>query len=186
MMYKVALDFFNKPVKDFTEALTIYEDEGPDTKIDTQAIMAYSRAVTYCKEWIRSLLLTELEQNTTYDTARCVLKLPDKDIEIAVSVKYSDKDEGFWGTCTPELINTPIGLMDEWTLTHLHEIKDNPIQLFYSHLGALTHHIHNLLTDAYPVLNDEILSENNIQDPLHLHKMDTILWNIDEFFDRIA
>lgn len=186
MMYLAALDFFTKPVKDFTEALTVYEDEQPDTKIDTQAVMSYCRAKVSCEEWLRSLLLTELEQNTAYDSASCILRLPNEDLEITVSVKSSTRDESVWGTRTPELINTPIGMLDEWIMTHLHEIKDNPIKLLYSHLRVLDHHIHNLLLKTEPILNDEILDEANIQDPLHIHKMDSILWDIDSFFDRIA
>lgn len=184
MKSTVNADRYVEKIKQFTEELTIYEGE-PDLDIDLSAGAAYSQAVMAAEEWMRLVLFEELESDPALQEARCILKLPAGDLMITIQVESSE-DSSRNGLRVPELLDTPIGCIDEYTWKCIHR-GSNPVRELYRGLGVLSRHIHNLLamrevfTDL-PTL--DMLLENGINDPNCIYQMDSLLSNIDEFLDK--
>lgn len=171
--------------KGFCKELIVYEADRPDNTLDLKASDCYHETVDLCCRWMRQASLGILLMNPEYQSLRCTLRLPSGDSEIEVGVKASDESAG--GIFIPQVVFTPIGAMSDAVLRTLLAIEDNPITVMYRHLGVLSNHLHNLLAmrgQSEAILTQDILMANGIQDPIMVHEMDGILYNIDDFFDR--
>lgn len=105
-----------------------------------------------------------------------------------------------------EKADTPIGQVSVELLKYILRVEGNPVKLLYTHLGDLVHGIRNILSlplhsdtsmvtdwdsiaedskDAVEgmLLTDEFLKEHNVQDVLDVHKYETLLYDIDKFFN---
>lgn len=108
-----------------------------------------------------------------------------------------------------ERVDTPIGQLSVGMLRLIMEIEDNPVKMLYLHLGDLLHAIRNMLSlplhsdtsmveaweklgarckDASEstMLTDVFLKEHGIQDVIGVHKFETLLYDIDKFFERFS
>lgn len=191
---------YSAVVKDFTEVLALYEGEAEE-QINDACMEAYYKAVDAVRLWIRLVEQVDLLESN-YMESIAVLHLPTDDIRISVSARAilaSDVDVDGAKAIVPEiegydlgyeeLLGTPIGEMGFHTLQKILEIEDNPVKILYLHFQDLLHCIHNMLSmplhDELPpdtILTEELLAEHGIQDVLEVHKMDKILFNVEDFF----
>lgn len=193
---------YSKVVQDFTDVLALYEGEA-DEQINKACIDAYSKAIDAVRMWVRLVGQLNLLE-AKYVESVTVLHLPEDDLNISINARavvLSNTDgnsgkelhtdiEGYNGG-SEETIGTPIGEMGSDMLRKILEIKDNPVVLMYRHLGDLLHCIHNMLSmplhdglSGDVILTKELLAEHEIQDVLHVYKMDKVLFNIEDFFKR--
>lgn len=193
---------YSKVVQDFTECLALYEGEA-DEQSNKTCLDAYDKALDAVRLWVRLVGQVNMLESK-YMESVTLLHLPENDLNISITaraVKFTAIDgqdgrvvhseiEGYIDG-SEEGIATPIGEMGSDMLQKILEIEDNPVMLMYTHLGDLLHCIHNMLSmplhdelSGDVVLTKELLAEHEIQDVLHVYKMDKVLFNINEFFKR--
>lgn len=87
------------------------------------------------------------------------------------------------------MLYTPIGRMDYFTYMAITQIENNPVAVLYRHLSASLKYMHGVLSlpphdRPYELLNAELLESYNIHDSLRIHRMDSILSNVELFLDK--
>lgn len=183
MEYLESAERYAKEVEEvFCKELIIYED-AQDESLDLRISHAFHCAVDLSGRWMRKLMLGELELHPEYSLASCSLRLPGGDLNVSVEVKASDGSAE--GNQIPEWMDTPIGVLDQFTFTVL-RTTNNPVKVLYKQLEVLAMHIHTLLalrgTDT-DFITQELLAENDINDPICIHQMASLLCSIGDFFD---
>ena len=101
--------------------------------------------------------------------------------------------EGGYGD-TPEMLQTPIGELDWFTMRMVIDVPVNPVKELYGFFEDLIHQMHNIIImpthrdSDDNLLSEEILEEEGITDVLGVHSFDSMWYSLrDEFFtDKFA
>lgn len=180
-MTHIDTNFYTDKVKNFTEQLAVYEDAKPAEESDAEVRSAYEQAVQAVEKYTKILLVQELYEDSALNYSRVQLRLPDRILDIAVHAEGADDEVNAY-----ELVETPIGFIDEYFYKQLLENKYNPISVMYKHLGMLVRGIHNMISiqsfDA-EILCGAVLNSSEIQDVIGVYRMDTLLRRIDDFLN---
>lgn len=178
-MLSMDTNYFTEKVKNFTEQLAVYEDTKPLEETDAQTRAAYEEAVSSVEGYAKMLLLQEMYEDSSLASAAAQLKLPDRVLNISVSAEGTSEEVNAY-----ELVETPIGCIDEYFYKQLLENRYNPISCLYKHLGVLIRGEHNMLAMQgcdFEILCKATLDGAQIQDVIGVYKMDSLLRGIDDF-----
>lgn len=182
-------------VKEFTESdvLAVYESECRDMDNDIKVRALFDAAVEACGKWLRQVVTADIFDHTKHNTARVSLIVPDGSITVNADASTNYEVNDIFGTERNEVLYTPLGEMDYFTRLAILTVPDNPVQLLYTYLSDCIKYIHHVL--CMPIKEEECggdgfldevrLSLGSIQDPLGLHRYDS-LWSsgVDEFFNH--
>lgn len=181
-------------VRELTEGtnLAVYEDTSPNLKNDAELLASYNKAVEACRTWLKAVLAAEVVSETEKDiSAEVSLILPDRRLEVNV---YSSEFPFGGGNSSDgaEKIHTPIGDMDLYTYRMIVDIPNNPIRTLYCFFEDLIHQLHNIIImpnhrdGEDDLLSVDMLEEENITDVLGVSKVDSLFYNVRDFFDKYA
>lgn len=184
---------YSEVVKKFTEgdALAVYESPCRDMDNDIKVRGLFDEAVEACGKWLRQVVTADIFDHTKKKIARVSLVVPDGSITINANVNYGVSD--MFGAEENEVLHTPLGEMDYFTRLAIRTVPANPVKLLYTYFSDCINQMHHIL--CMPVKAEECggddfldevrLSLADIQDPLGLHRYDS-LWSagVDEFFNQ--
>lgn len=181
-------------VKELTEGtnLAVYEDTSPNALNDAEVIASYNKAVDACRTWLKAVLAAEVVSETEKDISAAVsLLLPDRRLDVTIYTSEFPFGGGI-NADIEEKIHTPIGTMSLFVYRMLVDIPDNPVRELYGFFEDLLHQLHNIIIMPNhrdgddDMLSMDMLEEEGIIDVLGVYKVDSLFYNIRDFFDKYA
>lgn len=157
----------------FTErSFAFYPSEEPDKDLDRITQCRYEDAVEDMRDWLTSTLQRDMEVNNL-SGASAIIHLPNEDLTVSV---------GSPDGVLPEMFQTPIGQIDAYTYNAIVK-EENPIKEVFDFISFT---IGTMLTSlggpmqekSQPILTEALLEEYKWHDPLHLHRMQMVLYDI--------
>lgn len=172
--------------------LAVYEDNMPNMKNDAELLVSYNKAVDACRTWLKAVLAAELVSETEKDISAAVsLLLPDRRLDVTIYTSEFPFGGGI-NADIEEKIHTPIGTMSLLVYRMLVDIPDNPVRELYGFFEDLLHQLHNIIIMPNhrdgddDMLSMDMLEEEGIIDVLGVYKVDSLFYNIRDFFDKYA
>jgi hypothetical protein len=161
-----------------SNALMVYEGTSKIAMLETRCLVAYTAAVQTVEKFVYDTLLLEvLAKNVRH--AEAVVYLPDKDLRVAVDIESSlAEPDTFLQDNVQEVIETPIGVFDDFTFKMLQRVpqKDNPLKILFQHIFSSVGIIVKKLDDngvdwRGGVVDSELLTSNGLQEAVEVHRM---------------
>ena len=177
-LYEMCEEFLNCPY---------YVHKGRiDVEREESIMYLYHRAVADIKSWLYAVLCRELAKEG-YASVSVSLELPLETLTLSVNNEaLSSSSCGFPETggekkASPELYQTPLGIMDYYTYQAITGEENNPVLKFFRHLVGLLNRMH-MMVGSDSMLNADLLQEHGIKDYLQLYRKDTVWRKLYDFF----
>ena len=188
--------FDTEKIKEFRDKCYpfFYYDE-PSVEKDEEIRRYYRRALEDVEGYLTALLWKELEEDgCTGAGVSLLLPLGGMHIHVGGGMDSVMEDmPPVEERKEPDIMYTPIGRLDFFTYRAVIRDKDNPVKMLYGCLGDFLWVVHGklaLMPDGLRgILNGGRLRKDEgfvINDPLNLHRYDSLWQGLDEFFRGVS
>lgn len=163
-----------------TKRTLVYEAVFPNIEFDLEVLWENCLAREFIKKWLEEVMRMELMFDRSLTMTRCEILLPDSRITMTMpSEAKFDCDGKCKRACAMNcpytamgMVETPFGWVSEFALIGIMNF-DNPVSSFYQHMGKQARKLHKLLEKhgiANSPVTSDILTKNQIHDPIKIHK----------------